>query len=48
MVSAQREMTLAGYDVYRFGGKELYDASVGKEIVKRFFEMLFEKYKIFV
>ena len=44
MVSAQREMTLAGYDVYRFGGKELHNASVGKNIIKRFFKMLFEKY----
>ena len=25
MVAAQREMTLAGYDVYRFGGKELHN-----------------------
>lgn len=46
MVSAHREMTLAGYDVYRFGGKELYNASEGKRIIKRFFEMLFEKYQI--
>lgn len=46
MVSAQREMTLAGYDVYRFGGKELYNTSVGKNIIKRFFKMLFEKYQI--
>lgn len=46
MVAAQREMTLAGYDVYRFGGKELYDVSVGKNVIKRFFKMLFEKYHI--
>lgn len=46
MVSAQREMTLAGYDVYRFGGKELYDAAVGKATIKRFFKMLFDKYQI--
>ena len=44
MVSAQREMTLAGYDVYRFGGKELYDMAVGKKVIKKFFKMLFEKY----
>lgn len=44
MVSAQREMTLAGYEVYRFGGKELYDESEGKRIIKRFLKMLFEKY----
>lgn len=46
MVAAQREMTLAGYDVYRFGGKELYDVTNGKNVIKKFFEMLFEKYQI--
>ena len=46
MVSAQREMTLAGYDVYRFGGKELYEETMGKKIIKRFFKLLFEKYQI--
>lgn len=46
MVSAQREMTLAGYDVYRFGGKELHDNYQGKRKIKEFFKMLFEKYQI--
>ena len=46
MVAAQREMTLAGYDVYRFGGKELHDASIGKTKVRNFFKMLFEKYQV--
>ena len=44
MVSAQRELTLSGYEVYRFGGKELYDLSVGKSVIKRFFRLLFDKY----
>lgn len=46
MVAAHREMSLAGYDVYRFGGKELYNTSMGKRIVKEFFEKLFEKYQV--
>lgn len=46
MVAAQREMTLAGYDVYRFGGKELYDESVGKIKIQDFFKKLFEKYQV--
>lgn len=46
MVSAQRDMCLAGYDVYRFGGKELYNENIGKNLVKKFFKALFEKYKI--
>lgn len=46
MVAANREMTLAGYDVYRFGGKELYDQVKGKNIIKQFFARLFEKYGI--
>lgn len=46
MVSAQREMTLAGYDVYRFGGKELSDINVGRNKIKQFFKMLFEKYHV--
>lgn len=45
MVSAQRDMTLAGYEVYRFGGKELYNES-GRNLVKSFFKSLFEKYGI--
>ena len=44
MVSANRELTLAGYEVYRFGGKELYNPSIAKSVIKRFFRMLFDKY----
>lgn len=46
MVSAQRDMTLAGYEVYRFGGKELYDDVEAKRLVKQFFKDLFVKHGI--
>lgn len=46
MMAAQREMSLAGYDVYRFGAKELYDPAIGKRKVRAFFEGLFSKYGI--
>jgi very-short-patch-repair endonuclease len=45
MVSADRELRLADYDVYRFGAVEL-DGAVGTTRVKEFFEALFRKYKI--
>lgn len=40
MVSAQRDMTLAGYEVYRFGGKELHEETSGKRLVKQFLKDL--------
>ena len=40
MVSAQRDMTLAGYEVYRFGGKELLDQTIGKRLVRSFLKEL--------
>ena len=43
-VSAYADKNEEGYDVYRFGGKELYDMAVGKKVIKKFFKMLFEKY----
>ena len=45
-VDGEEQMTLAGYDVYRFGGKELHDASIGKTKIRNFFKMLFEKYQV--
>ena len=44
MVEAQRNMTLSGYEVYRFGGKEFEDANQAKEMIKKFFKDLFEKH----
>lgn len=46
MVSAQRDMTLAGYEVYRFGGKEFQDKARAVDIVKQFFADLFAKHGI--
>lgn len=51
MMKAHRDMVLAGYDVYRFGGRELWvNSSVTEETVIKnigeFFDMLFEKYHV--
>lgn len=51
MMKAHREMSLAGYDVYRFGGRELWiDRGVSEEdiisSVKAFLNELFTKYRI--
>ena len=43
MVSADRDLRLVGYDVYRFGGAEL-DATSGPATVSEFFERLFSLY----
>lgn len=49
MMKAHREMSLAGYDVYRFGGKELWvNGSTTEEMIidniNIFFDKLFDKY----
>lgn len=53
MVRAQREMSLFGYDVYRFGGYEFMGADSDKDVknqlienLKAFFMRLFYKYGI--
>lgn len=51
MMKAHREMSLAGYDVYRFGGYEFWvNASTSEqaivEQIERFFSDLFNKYRI--
>jgi very-short-patch-repair endonuclease len=45
MASADRDLKLAGYDVYRFGGYEL-QGEHGKDCVAEFFKRLFNKYAI--
>lgn len=45
MVSADRELKLLGYEVYRFGGFELNQESAN-ETIKLFFDALFEKHEI--
>ena len=51
MMKAHRAMSLAGYDVYRFGGRELWVNAADPEeaIIERihdFFDSLFEKYYV--
>lgn len=51
MMKAHRDMSLAGYDVYRFGGRELWvnDSVSEQQIIEeigRFFDSLFEKYYV--
>ncbi|RJS13962.1 hypothetical protein DRW03_35665 [Corallococcus sp. H22C18031201] len=45
MVAADRDLRLAGYEVYRFGGKEL-SGEHGKAIVRRFFRLLFQRHGV--
>lgn len=45
MVKADRELRLAGYEVFRFGAAEL-DGTKGAERVSSFFSELFERYRV--
>lgn len=45
MVSADRELKLSGYQVFRFGAAELQDDSA-KKLVKEFFETLFKRFGV--
>lgn len=45
MVKADRELKLAGYEVFRFGAAEL-QAPTAKADVKAFFEALFKRYDV--
>lgn len=45
MVSLDRDLKLLGYEVYRFGGFELYDKS-SENIIIDFFDKLFKKHGI--
>lgn len=47
MVSAHREMTLAGYEVYRFGGSE-FQYQDAAQMIRQFFIDLFAKHGIAV
>jgi len=46
MMAADREIRLAGYEVYRFGGAEVSPAS--RALVGEFFERLFKRHRITV
>ncbi|WP_225864201.1 AbiJ-related protein [Ideonella benzenivorans] len=45
MVKADRELKLAGYEVFRFGASEL-QAPTAKADVKAFFEEMFKRYRV--
>jgi hypothetical protein len=45
MVSADRDLRLAGYEVYRFGANELLGHGV-EERVRYFFDRLFQRYSV--
>ena len=45
MVSADRELRLAGYEVYRFGANELVSAGAEK-LVAEFFDKLFRLHSV--
>ncbi|QAT83415.1 hypothetical protein EJ065_1817 [Corallococcus coralloides] len=45
MVAADRDLRLAGYEVYRFGGGEL-QGSRGVAVVKGFFRLLFQRHGV--
>ncbi len=44
MVREDRSLRLAGYDVYRFGGKELKNEQAGGQLVRQFIELLLRKH----
>lgn len=46
MVSAQREMTLAGYEVFRFGGREFQNPGQAQVMIRQFFLDLFSKHGV--
>jgi very-short-patch-repair endonuclease len=46
MVAADRDLTLAAYQVFRFGAEELQGNAAG--VVKKFFEALFKRYGVVI
>ena len=46
MVREDRALRLAGYEVYRFGGKELMNAAEDREAVRAFFQSLMRKHNL--
>jgi very-short-patch-repair endonuclease len=45
MVKEDRSLRLAGYEVYRFGAKELMDSEASRSLVRQFFASLLEKHR---
>jgi hypothetical protein len=46
MASADRELKLAGYEVFRFGATEFANAAVGRGVAADFFTSLFDRFKV--
>lgn len=46
MVREDRELRLRGYEVFRFGAKELLDKHAAQRTTKEFFQQLFDRHKI--
>jgi hypothetical protein len=44
MVREDRALRLAGYEVYRFGVKELTDGRAGQDLVRQFFDSLLKRH----
>ena len=45
-MSADRELKLRGYEVFRFGGAELQDPGRAREVLQRFFADLFHSFGV--
>jgi very-short-patch-repair endonuclease len=45
MVSADRDLRLAGYEIFRFGANELVDAGA-QALIERFFDRLFQLHRV--
>jgi hypothetical protein len=46
MTKADRDLRLAGYDVFRFGARELSDRAAARTTVANFFEPMFARYGV--
>jgi very-short-patch-repair endonuclease len=46
MVSEDRQLRLAGYEIYRFGGFELTPDHKGRAVLSSFFSNLLKRHKI--
>jgi very-short-patch-repair endonuclease len=47
-MAASRDLTLAGYEVHRFGAQELQDEDEARQLITAFFNSLFRKHRIVV
>ena len=43
MLAEDHVYTLAGYEVYRFGGAELVDEDAGRDLLETFFDNLLDQ-----